>query len=90
LSDLITDSPPAARHRWLLLCGGDGQVGLLIEGLSAYVRAAPSKLYSARPGETVSEHVREILMHDGEARGVLSVPSVLSAILRRASAATQV
>lgn len=90
LSDIIAEGTrdQQDRPRWLLVCAGDSQVGLLIEGLSAYVRAAASDLYPARSGEIVSEHVRELVVHDGAPRGVLSIPSVLTAILRRASAAT--
>lgn len=87
LSDLIgadVRGTVEARLRWMLTCGPSSEVGLAIENLSAYVRAAPANLFSADERDVLGEHVREILLHNGVTRGVLSIPSILAAIMRRA------
>lgn len=86
LTDLVSAGPPEGPMRWLLACAADSQVGLLIESLDAYLRITAANLHPARNEEGISEHVREVLQHDSGSRGVLSVPSILASIARRAHA----
>jgi chemotaxis signal transduction protein len=84
LADLISPGSAEGRPKWLLLCRGDNQVGLAIDGLEAYLRVPRADIHPVQGEEALGEHVRDVVQCDGIMRGVLSVQSILAAIARRA------
>jgi len=88
LSDLLGSGSADARPRWMLVCRGENQVGLTIEGLDGYMRVSSSLVHAARNEEGLGDHVQEILQYKNVTRGVLNIPSVLTSIMRRANPAS--
>jgi chemotaxis signal transduction protein len=89
LASLIGAGSSEERLCWLLVCRGDIQVGLVIEGIDSYLRVPTSLVHPAQSGEVIGEHIDEILEHEGTARSVLSVASILSSIRYRANAVSK-
>lgn len=88
LSDILGAEARSSSPRWLLVAHGS-QVGLAIEGLTSYVRVAPSSLYPARDDQTLGKHIREVLVHDGVTMSVLNIPTLVASIIRAAAPASQ-
>jgi purine-binding chemotaxis protein CheW len=66
-----------------VLCGRAEPVGLSIDEIEGHVYVSPAELHSS-DAQATQEHLREVLIRDEVARGVLDVPSILAAIEERA------
>lgn len=75
--------PRGAPLRWLLLCGGDLGVGLVIDEIEALLRVPTAELVPVTPG-SAGEHIRGVLRLGSTIRGVIDVASVVDAVARRA------
>jgi len=70
---------------WLAVCGAGDPVGLAFTGLTGYVRVACSEVSALSEAERGRGHVQGVLRLAAEMCYVLSVPSLLAEINRRAS-----
>jgi purine-binding chemotaxis protein CheW len=86
---LSPHTPFEGRLRWLLVCRGDNQVALAIEGLEAYLRVSRALIHPTQDEAVIGGHVREVLRQQELARGVLNVESILESIAQRARAVPQ-
>lgn len=69
--------------RWMLVCGKDSGIGLLIEEIEAFVRIADADLKPIEPG-VAGEHIRAMLQQGSSIRGVVDIASIAAAVARRA------
>jgi chemotaxis signal transduction protein len=75
----------AAEGHWLALCGAGELIGLAFAGLTGYVRVARSEFALLGEAERGRGHVQGVLRWASETCYVLSIPSILAEINRRAS-----
>jgi chemotaxis signal transduction protein len=78
---------PAAAESpgWIALAGGDAGVGLGFDEFEGYLRVARSEI-AARGAEAARTHVGESVRVASALRGLVSVPSLVSAIRARVGA----
>lgn len=69
--------------RWMLVCGKDSGIGLLIEEIEAFVRIADADLKPIEPG-VAGEYIRAVLQRGASIRGVVDIASIVAAVARRA------
>ena len=75
------DATPA---RWLALCGNEDQVGLGFSELEGYLRVPAAQIYAVSQENINGGHVKDVARVDGLVRPVVSMPSVVEIIRRRA------
>ncbi len=80
---LLGGADEAETPRFLVLAaaGGEERVALAFSGFDGHLRVRPTALAAAP--ERARAHVRELVRLEGEARPVLSVPSLVRAITGR-------
>jgi purine-binding chemotaxis protein CheW len=88
LSSLLGPSAPGERHRWLLIAGSEAPIALSVEAIEACLEVRADELRAIEPAAAGhGAHVRELLVRDGEARGVLDVAAIVARALQRAQEA---
>jgi chemotaxis signal transduction protein len=81
--------PPAAETpAWIALAGGDTGIGLGFDQFEGYLRVARSEI-SARAAEASRTHIGESVRVASALRGLISVPSLVSAIKARVGGVTR-
>lgn len=75
----------ADEARWLAVCGAGDPVGLAFTGLQGYVQVTRAALSALGEAERERGHVQGVLRLASETCYVLSIPSILAEINRRAS-----
>lgn len=74
--------PRTTAPAWLVLAGVEDPIGLAFESFEGHSKVASSALFAVDPG-AARTHVRELVRIDGEARRVVDVASMTSAIRAR-------
>jgi purine-binding chemotaxis protein CheW len=85
LATLLGSPSAETRLRWLLVTAVDPHAALAIETLEAYIEAAETEISAVRVHDAQHEHVQELVQHQGIARGVVSIPSLMDAVHRHAA-----
>jgi purine-binding chemotaxis protein CheW len=83
LAALLGYSAYAGQGRWLVLCGTEEPVGLVINDFEGYVRVPLAQVYTAGQREGASTHVKHVVRTADMVRGVVSIPLILEIIQRR-------
>jgi chemotaxis signal transduction protein len=86
LRALLGYPPIAESPTWIVLAAGEVAVGLAFEQLEGHLRIARADI-STRQGEAARAHVGQSARVEGALRGLISVPSLVSAIKGRVGAA---
>ena len=77
--------PSDAQVRWIALSGSRQRVGLAFETFDGHLSLDPGQIAAANADAT-TEHVRAVARFDDASRPVISIASVISAIMKRCSA----
>jgi chemotaxis signal transduction protein len=78
--DLSQGSAPL---RWILVCGNEPEVGLLIEEIEAFVRVAAAD-FKPIDQSAAGGHLLGVLQHRERSLGVVDIASIAAAVARRA------
>jgi chemotaxis signal transduction protein len=70
--------------RWLILCGAEEPVGLAVAELEGQLQVAAGDLHGAGEAGAERQHIGDVVCVGSLARPVISIPSVVEAIRRRA------
>jgi purine-binding chemotaxis protein CheW len=81
------EQPPAAKPRWLALCGSEPLLGLAFDEFERHLNLDPSQIAAADPASIKTKHVRAVAQAD-LSRPVISIPSVAAEIARRCATVT--
>ena len=88
LAMLLGYELPAARPRWLAVCGSGQLFGLAFDEFERHLNLAPSQIATADSVNTKTPHVLAVAQAEDMPRPVISIPSVAAEITRRCATVT--
>jgi chemotaxis signal transduction protein len=83
LAALLGYSAHASQGRWLILCGVEEPLGLVINDFEGQVRVPLGQIYTAAQEDAASTHVSHVVRTADMIRGLVSIPLIMETIQRR-------
>ena len=83
LAALVGCSSDVTQPQWMVLCGGEDQVGLGFAEFGGYLRVPTAQVYEGSRKKEAGDHVKAMARRGDMTYAVLSVPSLVENICRR-------